>query len=268
MTSDSEELISMTVIDLEYNTPLVTSESEASGLTFIEQLHALSVQLCPDEKVPWLTGYNADTVIAIRGRCGRWSCSVCGAANGRRWLAKIINGMNTMKHVRRWYFITITAHEKWRGAERSLQNIRSGWKKLYNRIRRRYGVTSYVKVWEFHADGSFHLHVLFGRKIGKRWLKDNSRQCGMGYQVDSSQTKNAGQVAGYAAKYLLKSFENAHYYPENLRRIETSRDWTPLPDLSENDEYEWFVCQNREFQNVKLDTLSMSRKLIDMRPKK
>lgn len=218
------------------------------GLTFIEQLHAVSLQLCPNPKVPYLTGFKQDTMYLMRGSCGLWTCTVCGARNGRKWLARLLEHMNKVKSYG-WYFLTITAHEKMRGRDASVKNIRRGWKRLYNRMRRKYGINDYVRVWEYHKDGSFHLHVLINRKIGKKWLKNNARECGMGYMVDSSRSKNPGQVAGYCAKYLLKSFENAEHYPKGMRRIECSRSWTKLEEL-ESDIERWVVHQDRDKQNI------------------
>lgn len=239
---------------------------ESGGLTFIEQLHAVSVQLCPDERVPWLTGRNESEVIAIRGTCKRWSCPVCGARNGRQWLARILDGMRVLREPR-WYFITITAHEKMRGTDASLKNLREGWKKLYNRIRRKYGTSTYIKVWEYHEDSTLHLHILVARKIGKRWLKNNARECGMGYQVDSSRTKNPGQVAGYVSKYLLKGYVEGANMPKGLRRIEASRNFPKLPDISNSDDYIWTINQTREGQDRLIAEIAQGRAIIDLRPK-
>ena len=217
------------------------------GLTFLEQLHALSVQLCPSSKVPFLTAIKGNKAILMRGSCGMWACRVCGARNGKRWNARLLEHMNTHKGSGRWFFLTITAHQSWRGQRASVINLRQGWKKLYNRMLRKYGVSEYVRVWEFHKDGSFHLHVLIRRKIGKRWLRDNSVACGMGYIVDSSKAKNPGMVAGYVAKYLLKSFNHADKYPRGMRRIECSRNWTKFKTL-EDDFDEWIVNATRDGQ--------------------
>jgi hypothetical protein len=139
---------------------------------------------------------------------------------------------------------TLTAHEKWRGRDRSVANLRQGWKKLYNRARRKFDTSEYVRVWELHADKkTFHLHGLVDENWGERWLKDNARGCGMGYQVDIHEVDNAGQVAGYIAKYFLKS-ENAlgeqrEIWPKSLRRIECSRTWPQLPPLEEYNNFAW-----------------------------
>jgi len=236
------------------------------GLTFIEQLHAASVQLCSNPAVPYLSGSKENKMYLMRGSCGSWGCPSCGARNGKKWLARMLNHMNTHKGTGSWYFLTITAHEKMRGQHASIKNIRAGWKKLYNRMRRKYGISEYVKVWEFHEDGSFHLHILIRRKIGKKWLKQNSRECGMGYMCDSTRSKNPGQVAGYVAKYLLKSFENFEKYEKGMRRIEASHEWTELPELM-SDIQNWTVFQSRDAQNRGAENSKKhGYEIVDLRP--
>lgn len=225
---------------------------DEGGLTFIEQLHAVSVQLCPNPKVPYLSAERDKVVYLTRGSCKLWSCPTCGARKGKQWLARLLHHMNAQPSPR-WYFLTITAHPKMRGTEASVKNLRQGWKKFYNRLRRKIGTSDYVKVWEFHHDieddlPSFHLHVLINKKVSKKWVKDNSAECGMGYMCDSSKSKNAGMVAGYCAKYLLKSFEFAEYYPKGLRRIQCSQSWSKLPELKD-DSLRWTRHEDRDGQD-------------------
>lgn len=237
------------------------------GLTFIEQLHATAEQLCSNQSVPWITGINhlSREVFLLRGSCGMWSCPQCGARNGRRWLARILEHMNRNKR-RNWYFVTLTAHEKWRGPSASRRNLQTGWKRLYNRIRRKYGLVEYVKVWEAHDDGSWHIHAIWNRKIGKRWLKDNARACGMGYQVHCVQAKNPGQVAGYCAKYLLKSLDQAPVYERGMRRIEVSRSWTKLEENTDDD-LSWLINHTREGQDRSAHAYkARGYHLINLRP--
>ena len=237
-----------------------------TGLTFIEQLQTLSLQLCSNPSVPWITGFQGDKMYLLRGTCKKWSCPTCGARNGRVWQAKILNHINSHEKGKRWYFLTITAHPHADNAYKSLKNIRTGWKKLYNRMRSTYGVSSYVKVWEFHEDGRFHLHLLIARKIGKRWLKKNSAECGMGYMCDSSASKNAGQVVGYISKYLLKSFEHADKYYKGMRRIECSRNWTQLPE-PQSDMERFVIHETREKQNeYSRNYMNDKYDKVDLRP--
>lgn len=221
----------------------------AGGLTFIEQLHAIALQSCIKENRPYITGISESDALAIltRPACKMWNCATCAARNARRWIARIIHGVNRMDTVDGWRMFTLTAHEKMRGRSSSVLNLREGWKKLYNRLRREFGTNNYARVWESHADGSFHLHGLVDCNIPKRWLRNNARQCGMGYQVDISLIENAGQVAGYISKYFLKS-EVIGQYPKGLRRIEVSRNWLKLPELHAETLLTWLVNQTREGQ--------------------
>jgi hypothetical protein len=244
------------------------------GLTYIEQLHALFVQLCASNRTPYITAYNEKHTKALlyRASCKQWSCPSCGAFNAKKWIARILKHLNLDESKKKsWYFLTITAHKKMRGAVASRKNLVEGWKKLYNRARRKYGISEYVKVWEFHKDGTFHLHILIARKIGKKWLKDNSASCGMGYICDSSKSKNPGQVAGYCAKYLIKSFEHADKYARGMRRIECSRNWTKWEDKQTDDDMSFGLWRPelRDKQSKEAKRLSrVGWKIFDMRGKR
>lgn len=224
-----------------------------AGLSFIEQLHAVSENFCESPNRPYLTGVSffEQKAVLTQPSCKRWNCPVCAARNARRWIARIIHGCNYMDTQDGWFMFTLTAHEKWRGRDSSVKNLRQGWKKLYNRIRRKFGTNHYVKVWEMHKDGSFHLHGMVDAQIPLRWLKSASRECGMGYQVEIHAVDNAGKVAGYIAKYFMKSeFEQneGEAFPRNLRRIEVSRSWVKLPDLQADTDWKWIVNQTRDGQ--------------------
>jgi hypothetical protein len=223
------------------------------GLTFLEQLHAPLGQLCPSSRVPFITALSEERKkgLLYRTACKQWNCPVCGPKNALKWIGRILEHLNLPASKKlNWYFLTITAHQSMRGAQASRKNLVAGWKKLYNRMRRKYGISEYVKVWEFHRDGSFHLHILIARKIGKRWLKNNSAECGMGYICDSSRAKNPGQVAGYCAKYMLKSFEYADKYIGGMRRIECSRNWTAWREKDTLNDMEFIIWFSREAQSV------------------
>jgi len=221
-----------------------------SETEWLRQLSVKSDGECVKLNRPIILGANIEQNVAIATRppCKCWDCPSCGARNAKRWIARIIHGCNHMDTVDGWHMFTLTAHEKWRG-KRSVTNLRNGWKKLYNRMRRKFGVNHYAKVWEHHDDSTYHLHGLIDCIIDNRWLKDNARQCGMGYQVDIHPVDNAGQVAGYIAKYFLKSAdmveEVSEWYP-NLRRIEVSRSWIKLPDLKDEN-WSWRIAESENF---------------------
>lgn len=242
----------------QYRQALAVVPLERGGLSFIEQLHAASLKPCSCAPNRWLVGTNQtnNTAVLCRPACKMWKCPECSARNARRWIARVINGVNKLDGV--WFMFTLTAHAKQRG-KKSVGNLRQGWKKLYNRARRQYGTSQYVKVWELHSDGeTFHLHGLIDTEIPQRWLKDNAAECGMGYQVEIHEVDNAGQVAGYIAKYFLKSEGVLRDYPEawpkSLRRIETSRAWPELPDIEAFSEMTWEMFDTAETAKWRLET--------------
>lgn len=237
----------MTSYDIEF------AVSDEIGLSFLEQLQKSCLNDCQNLKRPFLHGVSEKEkfVILTRPNCKCWNCTSCASRNARRWIARIIEHVNHADTENGWFMFTLTAHEKWRGDYLSVLNLRRSWKKLYNRMRYEFGVSQYCKVWEMHADKTFHLHGLIDAVIETRWLKDNARSCGLGYQVDIHKVDNAGQVAGYIAKYFLKAQEQLdekRQYPRNLRRIEVSRSWTPFLKLDAKKDLIWMIDNSREQQ--------------------
>jgi hypothetical protein len=242
----------------------------SGGLSFIEQLQKASLKPCSNQPPRWCLGTDPETktCLVTRPACKCWSCPECAARNARQWIARILNGVNHLDGD--WFMFTLTAHANCRGTAHSVDNLRQGWKKLYNRARYEFGTSHYVRVWELHADGAtFHLHGLVDTNWGQRWLKDNSAQCGMGYQVDIHEVDNAGQVAGYIAKYFLKSEsvrgEHPAAWPKSLRRIEVSRQWPELPELAEFSRFSWQVFDTSEgVQNFAEFKRHQGYKIVDL----
>lgn len=231
-------------------TPLPPSAVKAAdgGSTFLEQLHAKGSCSCSHPKRAVLCGTTADGLQGVIAMppCKMWACPSCAANNARRWIARIIDGVNHIGGD--WYFVTLTAHE-WHRSTRSVANLRNGWRRLYNRMLRKFGRFDYVKVWELHKDGStFHHHLILNAGVTHRYMKDTARSCGMGYQTDTQEVENAGQVAGYIAKYTMKNISaldrwGSDAWPKGLRRIEVSRgwvDWKPKP----TDDIDWQLMES------------------------
>lgn len=213
------------------------------GLTFIEQLTAHAVKKCTHSKAPLLFGIHKTEKkgIFVKAACGMWSCETCAARMAKRWIARLLIGMNDEAIGGHWRFVTITAHQNWRG-DASLKNLRANWHKLRKRMARanRHKNLYYAMVYEPHKDGSFHLHVLTNARLSKKWYKDNSATSGMGHQCDASPIKNPGMVAGYVSKYMLKTALHHEHYPRGMRRINVSRNWPPLPELIQDaSEYDY-----------------------------
>jgi hypothetical protein len=227
----------------------------ANGLTFLEQLNELASEDCSALNVPFFYRVNEvdKRVEFAKGTCNMWSCDTCGARNAKRWIARIIDGCNRLD-AKSWYFATITAHRKWRGSNRSLVNIRKNWNQLRMRMMRLTNELGeafyYARVWEAHKDGSFHMHLITNAPVSTRWLKDNSAQCGLGYQAKFDEVVNAGQVAGYVSKYMLKAMPYATWYPKGARRIEVSRNWVSWHEPGGS---EWYFLKSFEEAKFKAD---------------
>lgn len=233
---------------------VASSLSPNGGLTFIEQLQNCSMGKCSKEKRPYLVGIHEEskTILLTKPYCKMWNCEVCAARNARLWIARIINGCNVLGG--EWFFLTLTANAKTR-KDKSAANLRDGWERVYtciNALFSRDGNTPhYTRVWEQHEDGSFHLHALMDVIMSKRWIKDTAYAAGLGHQADWRKIDNAGQVAGYIAKYTLKNATVARggiLWPKGLRRIETSRNWPKLSQKETVSSWNWVVKMDRSGQ--------------------
>lgn len=201
----------------------------------------------------WLVGRKPGQIVIGKTRCGMWTCGYCAKKNQEIWQAKIINGINLLKKPE-WSFITLTAHENATNYVMSMKNIQNGWKTLQTRIRRKIkdegkeNSFSYARVYEQHKDGRVHWHMVCSwvpvdykepkKKTdkGSRWISDNARECGLGYQTKTLKIEgHGGYVASYVVKYLTK-VENE--WPKGTRLVQTSRDW-PKSEISEKSEYTW-----------------------------
>jgi len=223
------------------------------GLTFLEQLTVfVSEGRCSNASVPYLYHVGETGLVTFgKGACKMWSCPECALKNVKRWIARIIDGINKIGGD--WYFATVTAHKWWRG-EKSLINLRTNWHKLRKRMVRRakkMGIDlAYVRVWEHHEDGSYHMHIINNCGVNTRWLKDNASDCGMGFMAHSDEMVNAGQAAGYVAKYMLKQSkeDTLHSFPKGARRIEASHNWVAWHGKKNED---WHYAGNFEIASSK-----------------
>lgn len=237
------------------------SRSAATSLSLLEQLAVTAKKKCKNPKAPILFGKHKEKLHGLvhKTACKQWSCKECAAKNARRAMALCINHINKVGG--QWYFATITAHRFWRGKEKSYENIRTNWDKLRKRMIRQHGKNfDYFRVWEYHKDGSFHLHIItncqlpYAEKTNKKgekkftcaWLKDNAAECGLGFMADYQPLDNAGFAAHYVTKYMTKSFEDSDKWISGMRRYQTSHDWTRLPDMMEDEktDYDWQYMKN------------------------
>jgi hypothetical protein len=178
---------------------------------------------------------------------------------------------------KKWHFLTLTAHENCRTSAASLWNLKQGFTKLIERLRRKHGTCHYVLVHEFHAaiaaDGTraYHMHILYQcdspfweyhyaplrkkQKTPKR-LQDIAAECGMGYQVDIQQVEDNERAASYVAKYIGKAMAEA-MYPKRFKRVRYSQGFPENKDKMET-ELSW-----EAIESDRLSVRAIRSKLID-----
>lgn len=187
---------------------------------------------CDRLERPVLAGYEKESGITYlyQPRCKQWDCRYCASVNKSQWALKIGFGVGMYRSagLKDWQFMTITSHEKLRTREATLAVWPRAWSKLSQRMRRVSTQMKYSLAPELHQDGRLHVHLCINTPVKKRWLKDNARQCGLGYMVDIQELVNEITAAFYMTKYLTKSLDVTSW-PPKFRRIRTSQKWPILP---------------------------------------
>lgn len=235
------------------------SPERSEGLSLIEQLAASSAGSCQNPKAPILFGRDTKRkkAIVLRSACKLWSCEPCGARKAKKWIAKVVNGVNKIGG--QWYFATLTARADRRTPEKSLEDLRKGFFKLRKRIIRKFGKFEYVRIYHHHKSGAYHMHLIMNAPIptklipateAKRehhyckYLKDTSVACGLGFMADYQLLRSTAGAAYYVAKYLTESIGvNSQGWAKNVHRIRTSNNFPKLPDLTKESEIDWEYMQ-------------------------
>lgn len=187
---------------------------------FCPNYHALAVK----------QEYENQDIPFVRLRCGMWTCEYCAEKNRQIWRARLIH--HIMQNLNReWAWFTLTAHSKARGAFRSIANLRQAWDKLMKRMKRKYGDFSYVRIFEKHLDGSYHIHCIAsiyfddiyyrvtrkGKKAGvpvpySMWLKYNAIDLSTGMYTHAEN---------FSSKFTdIASFQSVAKLNDNLTPLE------------------------------------------------
>lgn len=191
-----------------------------------------------------------ENLMVARLRCKMWDCEFCAKKNQSIWRAHIIDKINKLGG--EWVFITLTAHRNTHKAGKTLENLKRGWKILYDRLRRYFKQEKmeYVMLYERHKESSdkqlartrYHIHAVLRASITgsndydkkkkqyihrafSAWLKGASVGVGMGWSCHAAKIENChgGMVAAYITKYMTKGAQDFGEFPKGMRRIVTSR---------------------------------------------
>jgi hypothetical protein len=182
------------------------------------------------EKAGLLIGWDtvARRVLVTRADCDSWKCEECSKRMAAKWVLRAEIGVRQYigagQHVD---FITITSHEKLSTFAATEAVWRKAWPILYAALKRRSTNLQYFIVPEKHKDGRMHVHALWNANVSQKWLKDNARARGLGYQAKRKPVESAGMAVRYVTKYIGKTIGD--YAPPHFRHVRISRKWPDVP---------------------------------------
>jgi len=145
-----------------------------------------------------------------------------------RWgLRAAIGCAQIVKRGQNLDFVTITSHEKLETFEQTERVWRLAWANLYAALKRKQPALEYMIVPERHRDGRMHVHALWNADVSQRWLKDNARKRGLGYQCKVIHVSAERHAQKYIVKYVGKDLGTDT--PAHFRRVRVSAGWADIP---------------------------------------
>ena len=227
--------------------------------------------------------------VIFRTKCKQWDCPYCGEILQKMWFAHTLDNINKLtKTGYDWYFVTMTAKGGYRTAENTLQSIQDSWRGVtmfWRKLHERIGldIPDYMRVYEQHKDGNFHLHAIINSalpigtiyngiskrnpshkgftstKLGKRGrtyrLKDVCVKYGGGHQVDYGKmdVQNAGYVGAYVTKYLTKDLQGSFNVDKRVRRIQTSESFYAFGQYEKASATDWTIARYLDYDDYRKD---------------
>lgn len=208
---------------------------------------------CSAPNRPFLLGIveGQKKILVSRTLCKRWKCKECAERNKLHWSKKAFYGLNYyIEKGEKFFFVTITSHERLKTFEQTVYVWRKAWRKLQERVRRvvkKLGlIWHYIYLPEKHEDGRLHVHLISNVEMGESWWKDNGRACGLGYMNFEKPLRSAQQGARYVTKYVTKSL-GVEDWVESFRRVNTSQNFPQLEEEIEKTEgIEWIIRNDEQ----------------------
>jgi len=163
-----------------------------------------------------------------RANCDSWNCEECRLRMAENWGLRAALGCNQIIRCGgELDFVTITSHEKLETFEQTESVWRKAWPPLYAALKRQKSDLCYMIVPERHKDGRMHVHALWNAGVSQRWLKDNARKRGLGYQCKVIHVSAERYAQKYVVKYVGKDIGTDA--PAHFRRIRVSNNWADIP---------------------------------------
>jgi len=167
--------------------------------------------------------------LVARANCDSWGCPECTVRMSERWSFRAALGAQAvLARGERLDFVTITSHEKLPDFAATERVWRDAWSTLYAAIKRQRENFQYMIVPERHKSGRMHVHALWNAGVTQRWLKNNARKRGLGYECKIIHVTAERHSQQYILKYLGKSL--GVDCPLHFRRIRVSRGWATIPE--------------------------------------
>jgi len=215
-----------------------------------------------------LIGWDDENKRALvsRANCDSWSCSECATRMSEKWgmraymgTRKLLSQGDTVD------FVTITSHEKLKTFSATEDVWSKAWSTLYAALKRQKPALEYMIVPEKHKDGRMHVHAIWNAGVSKKWLKDNARKRGLGYQCEIIHLSDTGHVAKYVTKYIGKDLGSD--VPPKFRRVRVSNNWVDIPQpTTDATALRWeYVGTNGALQIVYDECQSKRITLIDQK---
>jgi len=220
------------------------------------------------ERAGLLVGWDdaAKRALVTRANCDSWKCEECAQRLAERWAFRAELGARAILAAGdQLDFVTITSHERLPDFESTERVWRSAWSKLYAALKRKKPDLCYMIVPERHKSGRMHVHALWNAGVSQRWLKNNARARGLGYECKIIRVDFSGRAQKYIVKYVGKSLGSD--CPAHFRRVRVSDNWAivPAPDNPLINLRWEYVGTNGALQTIYDECRAKHITLIDLR---
>lgn len=210
--------------------------------------------------------YASSRALVTRAECDSWNCPECAARMSSNWVLRAQIGVRQfLQEGQAVDFVTITSHEKLKDFDATQRVWRSAWPVLYAALKRKNVSLQYMIVPEKHKDGRMHVHSLWTAGVTKRWLKDNARKRGLGYQAEVKPCESVLRATRYVTKYIGKDL--GADVPKRFHRVRVSQGWPVIPaPVSETSGLKWeYVNGNGALEGVYRECRAKNITLIDLK---
>lgn len=207
----------------------------------------------------------ARRALVTRADCDSWACPECALRMREQWVLRAQIGVRQYigagLHVD---FITITSHEKLPDFASTERVWSKAWPVLYAALKRRSSKFQFFIVPEKHKDGRMHVHALWTANVTQKWIKDNARKRGLGYQAKARPVSDALLAVRYVGKYVGKSLGGD--VPKRFRRVRVSQGWPKIPQpITPTVALRWEYCgTNGALAMVYQEATAKGYEMIDL----